>query len=360
MANETRTGADLPKGMAGIKNSEYVPIDRVLDNVPANEIPDTARAYMKEAAMPLGGRVTVVNVYRLVDDGGTKNKRSWVAKYARRPEDSEIAEAHGPGKYVWLMKWSNPDGSESGIVSEAIDIDESARPMHEAYLRKRGDGRGADSIPAPVASGVAVQTAPGGQLTAKDMMDLLNAGEEKAIRTMERMAAIMKPADSPAALMKDVYAGTMDMMAKSLELNFGMAKAATTHVREKMEYDGPEGDDDDGLEAEAPAPAAAPGVPEFLVPFMPQIKTYLGTLLGGGPMGGAVKTLIINSEQWKEIFRDKEKWGMAVAAMEQEFGSENTSRALDVLLNRRAEKAKAEKVAAAKVKESSKGKGKGK
>ncbi len=357
MGNESRTGADAPKGVVGIKASEYTTPERAFgEGVRDNDIPEGARTYMKESAIPLGGQVTVVNLYRLVDDGGTKNKKSWVAKFSRRPEDVEIAEQFGPGRFVWMMKWATAGGGETGIISEPVDIDEACRPMHEAYLRKRGEMlRGADSIPASTGAGQVAPVAPAGAPTVMDLLKMMEAGEEKAIRTMERMSAILKPGGQDpvgamAGVMGQVHEAAIKVMEKSLNSSMSMAQAAVDKVRGNMvDRDDDDDGDGEGESAGEAAPAApANGLPAWLAPFIPKVETYLGTLLGGGPVGGAVKTLIVNSDDWKEIFNDKDKWGVAVAAMEQHFGSEKTNAALDKLLDRpkeRARIAKAEELA---------------
>jgi hypothetical protein len=111
-----------------------------------------------------------------------------------------------------------------------------------------------------------------------------------------------------------------------------MGKAVDKVIKRNMEPVEDEGEEVE--EMGAPADLTA-NMPAWLKPFLPQIETWLGTLLGGGPMGAAVKTLIISSDQWKEIFEDQEKFGTAVAAMEQKFGSERTEKAMNILLNRK-------------------------
>jgi len=96
----------------------------------------------------------------------------------------------------------------------------------------------------------------------------------------------------------------------------------------------------------APAPAADDDgaeeigykMPPWLEPFMPHFERGLEKLLGGGPAGAAVKTLILTSDELAGIFNDPEKWAQAVAAMEVKFGSEKTKAAMNVLLNKRQEK----------------------
>jgi len=48
--------------------------------------------------------------------------------------------------------------------------------------------------------------------------------------------------------------------------------------------------------------------------------------------GEVVKGMILESDEWQTIFGDKEKWGIAVAAMEKHFGSDKTRKALEILV----------------------------
>jgi hypothetical protein len=121
------------------------------------------------------------------------------------------------------------------------------------------------------------------------------------------------------------------MMAQAVRINQDMAKSVGKAQAKSMEAPAPGSDDDDD-ETAGDAAAAGPGLPSWLAPFMPHLEKGVEKLLGGGPMAGPIKQLILGSDEWKEIFGDKEKWGIAVAAMEQHFGSDKTRRALQILV----------------------------
>lgn len=323
------------KPVQGFKKSEFTNAtpDRVFGtaDISMDDLPDGVRLYLREKSVDLGNKKVTVNVYRLVDEGGIKQKRVWCGrmKSGRKPEDDEIAEQFGGGKYIWILKWADAAGKEAGIISEPIDIDdESGRAMHEAWKQRQ-----APAVSTPAAL-VAAPAAPAGGIDIKGILDIMAATEEKTIASMERMAAIFQgqKQEGPAEILKSAYAGASEMMAKAVENTMAMTrtvhKANAAQLARELEPQEPDDDDD-------PEAGGVPGVPAWLAPFWPHIENGLGSLLKGGPVGSAVKTLILSSDEWKEIFKDKERWGMAVAAMEQNFGTERTKRALDILLNRR-------------------------
>lgn len=333
------------KGIQGFKKSEFASPDRVFNSadVRTEDLPDGVRLYLREKAIDLGAKKVLVNVYRLLDDGGLKQKKIWCGrmKMNRKPEDEEIAEQFGGGRYIWILKWTAPDGGESGIISEPIDIDEeSGRAAHEAWKRRQAP---ADSTPAIAPAAVPAPAPAGGgmNLGIVDVLKLMEASEERALARFERIGAIFsgQRVETPAEILKSAYQGASDMISKAVETNLQMAntvrKAQQAQITRGPEPEGdPEGEDGEG-----DGDVDGPAMPAWLRPFWPHIAGGLERLIGGGPMGAAVKTLILSSDEWKEIFNDKDKWGQAVAAMEQNFGSERTRRALDILLNRREEKA---------------------
>lgn len=327
------------KGITGFKKSEFANAtpERVFgsSDVRVEELPEGIRLYLREKRVDLGNKQLLINVYRLVDTGGFKFKKKWCAKFVNhKPEDSDIAEQCGPGSFVWVGKWLNELNEEVGIISETIEIDEeSGRAAHEAWLRKQSGG--AASTPAPAVGPAPAATSTfGGDALA--LLKIMEAAEEKTLSRIERIAQIFQgqKSETPAEVLQSAYKGASEMMLRAVETNHAMAKsvnranqlalnAPATPAAEEMEDPEPEG----------------PKMPSWLEPFMPHIEKGIGKLLEGGPLGSAVKTLILSSDEWQEIFNDKEKWGQAVSAMEQHFGSEQTRKALDILLNRR-EKAK--------------------
>lgn len=326
------------KGIAGFKKSEFTEAtpERVFgSDVRIDDMPEGVRLYIREKAIDFSGKRLAVNVYRLVDDGGMKNKRVWCGKFNNRiPDESDIAEQFGGGAYCWICRWKAVDGGERGILSDTIEIDEErGRAAHAEWKARQSGG---DSTRQPAAP-AAVAPAPtlGGGFDFAGILRIMEATEEKALARMERMAAMFagQRAETPADVLKSAYMGASEMIRSAVETNINMAKAVNKASQNNMRPPEPEGEELD------PEPAG-PRLPAWLDAFMPQIEKGIEKLLGGGPVGGAVKTLILSSDEWRMIFQDKEKWGEAVSAMEQHFGSDKTRRALDILLNRRESEAK--------------------
>ena len=323
------------KAIAGFKRSEFAnatPEKVFGPDVRIEELPEGVRLYLREKAIDLNTKKCVVNVYRVVDDGGMKNKRVWVGKINnRKPDEDEIAERFGGGDFVWILKWLSADGQERGILSEVITIDEDfGRAAHEAWRRKQS----ADIPPAAATVPAATAPAAGGfGNDAAALMRLMDAAEERTLSRIERIAHIFKgsQSDTPAEVLKTAYQGASDMMRSAVETNLNMAKAVNKANQNTIAKPAAE-------EKEEPAVETGREMPEWLSAFMPHIEKGLSKLLGGGPIASAVKTLVISSEEWQDIFNDPEKWGQAVAAMEQRYGSEKTRAALDILLNRRQDK----------------------
>lgn len=332
-------GRAIPEeGIMGFKRGDFTTPDKVLgQDVRIDELPEGIRFFIRGQAINLNEKRIVVNLYELVrEDGGAKLRKDFVEKFINRiPDEEEIALKYGPSEegYMWIAKWRSPAGDEKGVMSDTIRVSEKWRARHEEAQRK---ARGADTLPASPSP-----AAPASGFGPLEMMKLLQEGEDRAFRNMERMAAVFRGhrEESPAAVLKEAYEGATMIMQKAVETNLDMAKRVQKVSARRMEEDG-EGGDDGQAGAQYAEPDPMEGVPAFIRPFLPQLETWLGTLIGGGPMGAAVKTLILSSEQWKEIFGDKEKFGLAVAAMEQHFGSERTQKAMDILLNRRASSGK--------------------
>lgn len=301
-------------------------------DVRTEDLPQGVRLYLREKAIDLGTKRVLVNVYRLEDDGGMKEKRIWCGrmKHGRKPEDDEIAEQFGPGAYLWILKWNSPaNGQECGIVSEKIIVDEEhGRIVHEEW--KRRQAMAAPAAPAAPAAAPALPAAvPGVGLDALTLLKFMEAAEDKALARVERIAAIIGGRnDTPADVLRGAYEGASAMMQAAVKTNLDMARSVGKQLNRPEPEPEPEAGEGDGE-------PAGPQLPPWIQAFMPQIEKGLEKLLGGGPLGGAVKTLVLSSEEWAEIFADKDKFGQAVAAMEQRFGSDKTKRALDILLNRR-------------------------
>lgn len=329
------------KGIQGFKKSEFATAtpERVFNgaDVRTEDLPAGVRLYLREKAIDLGTKKVLVNVYRLLDDGGLKNKRVWVGKMKmnRKPEDEEVAEQFGGGSFIWILKWSGPDGQECGIISETIEIDEElGRAAHDAWMRRQGN---ADSTPAGLPVAAPAASAPGA-LTIDGVLKIMAATEEKTLATMERIMAMANgnKAETPSEVLKGAYQGASEMMSKAVETNFQMVNSMRKVQQERITREAAADlDEEIPIDSGDDGESKGPEVPSFLQPFMPLLEKGLERLLKGGPVAAITKELILSDDDWKTIFKDKDKWGQLVSFMEREYGSEKTGRALDLLLNRR-------------------------
>lgn len=321
----------------GLKASEIKPVREVLgDDFPAEELPAGVRAYIKEKAKIFPeGQALDVYVYEY-ENGSTTGIKKLVGKLKDRttcPEDDEIAENFGPGVYFWIVKWPTRRGQDSGILSDLVRVSEKARPLYEAFHARKGAEAARASVPVMLAS--APVPAAGNGFSFSDLMKLQADAEEKVLGRMERMAAMFKTQAQPADIMADAYRASNQMIKEGFENNLAMRKTVMAEAKAVIKQKEGEGEDGE--------PEDSDSVGALVKSMIPKIRPFLDQLLGGGPVGSAVKTIVLGTDEWKEIFRDKEKFGVAVAAMEQEFGSDKTQSALDILLNRRVEKKKSRK-----------------
>lgn len=334
------------EGIVGVKKSEYRDPAEIL-GAPLSEgdLPSDVKFFLKQKKSAPGGVQKVVTLYELIrEPGALKLRMDPLEKYQNRiPEDTEVALEFGPSPegYKWIAKWEDDRGNIVGVESDIIRVSEKWRERHDAHKRRRKTEAESSAMPAAVS---APAGAPAQGMSARDLLELMNAGRRSALEDMERMASLMKATQSetPASVMEKMWDSMGGVMEKFMESQMSIVKRVKESSLKAMdradaELDGDEGDD----EAEAAAAAEggpASGIPAFLEPFLPKIQEYLGTLLGGGPVGAAVKTVILSTKEWKEIFADKEKFGQAQEAMISEFGEDKTRKALDILLNRRPEK----------------------
>lgn len=335
-----------PTPIQGFKKSEFDvdPAAVLGSEVRIEDLPDGIRLYLREKSVDLATKTLICRVYRLKYDQGVKARRVYMGKFINHvPQDEDIAEQFGPGadgtdaEYIWIAKWTNAMGQETGIVTEPIIIGAESRHVHEAWLKKQA-GKVADSTPAASPAASAPQTerpAPSGMEQMEMMLRIQAQAEEKTMNTFERIALIMRgqAQESPASILKDAYQGASEMIQSAVKMNLDMAKSASNKAKDDMEREGLEDDDED--EGEQQVPQGSDPIPAWLKPHIGTIGNYLENLFKGGPVGSAVKTLILSSDEWKEIFADKEKFAQSVAGMEMAFGAEKTKKALDILLNRR-------------------------
>jgi len=333
-------GVPGDKGVKGLKNSEFVDADQVgITKEDRAQLPDSVKFYLKGQAFQLANKKVVVNLYELRDlPGDTKMDRQHLEKMNFIPDEEYMALNYGPtaegsAGYMWIGKWWDESG-EKGIVSETIIISEKWRRRYEAHQAKL-DGQAAGVKPAAGASASlpAAGSKPAGEWGPLEVLSLIQQGEERAYRNLKMCAEIFRMGnhnETPADVLAGAYKGANEMMMGAVKTNLEMAKAVGRATQEALE----------GVDEIEPVPAVEPGpsVPAWLEPFLPQLKSGLEKLLGGGPVGAAAKTLILSSDEWKTIFSDKDKFGQAIAAMEARFGSDKTGKALDILLNRRTKK----------------------
>lgn len=332
MENEFAT---REKGVQGFKRGDFTDDkEKVFGEGIRPELPEGVRLYLREKSIDLSTKTISVNVYRLVDDGGIKNRRLWVGKWGNRlPEDGEIAQRFGGGSFIWIAKWKNPDGAEAGLMSEQIDIDPELG--ERARLEAEGKGKAAASGPATAAPPHSVPE----QLTVAGVLQLMAAAEEKSLTMFERIARVMsgQRQETPAEVLNGAYRGASEMMQKAFETNLRMVDDHRKVAGKMLTMDPPKIDPEpEELDDQDPTPA-------WLRPFIDAAAPYLEKLLAGGPLGAAVKTLILSDQQWNEIISDPERWAEAVGALERNFGSEKTRKAIEILRPSRSSKPQAKK-----------------
>lgn len=321
------------KGIKGFTSKEWVEPEKVLPDVPRSELPEGVRFYLKGESFDLSKKKMVVNLYELRDQpGDLKVDKVHIEKLNFIPDEEYIGLNYGPNKdgYIWIGKWKD-EGGEKGMVSETIVLSEKWRRRYEEHQRKLGDVSGGAG-----AGEVATVGAPASEAgIAMQMLKMLQAGEDRAFLQMERMAKIFQGSktETPAEVLLAMHKGMNDMMLESVKTSLNITKTVGKAAQESITVaaEASQGGDDQV----EPGPELGYKMPPWLEPFMPHLERGLEKLLGGGPAGAAVKTLILTSDEWGQIFNDPDKWGQAVAAMETKFGSVPTQKALDILLNKR-------------------------
>ena len=221
-----------------------------------------------------------------------------------------------------------------GIESKIIMISEKWRDRYDAFQKQKKqaaetDARAALAPPIPIA--VPMSTGMG----AGDILAFMREGEDRAIKMMERMAAVLKTTEGPASVMEKAYDAVGRFMEKSMQSNLDVAKKVAD--RAQMEMDPPE--EEEAEEDSSPAAAKSDGMPLWLKPIMEKATDGLAHLLGGGPTGAVVKSMILSSAEWQEVFSDKDKFSTMTAEMRKKFGDEKVEKAMGILLNIRPEKA---------------------
>lgn len=332
----------MAEGIIGVKKSDYVTPERAIGVDPDDKsIPEDIKFFIKQGLTMPGGIRKRVELYEVIEaEEKMKYRLEHVETYDDRlPERDEIGLNFGPAKigYKWIAKWIAPNGERVNMESEVILISEKWRDRYEAHKKMKqaeADAKAAAvSAPAP-AAGVS------GQFGPMEMFAFIREGEERSIKMMERMSLVLKSTEGPSEVFVKAYDAVGKFLEKSMESNMMIARKVADNAKAMM--DPPEVEEDEEEEEEVGQAASGPsdGIPAWLAPFMPKIQDGLAHLLGGGPVGAAVKTLIVTSDDWKKIFADKEKFAEATEAMKIQFGEDKTKRALDILLNVRPDKTK--------------------
>ena len=332
----------MAEGLIGYKKEDFVDPKLVLGDHAGIDLPADIKFFLKRGKNPSGGIEKKVALYELIrEEGGLKLRLSHVGSYLNRiPDEDEIALNFGPSAegYKWIAKWLNGNGDEVGMQSETIIISEKWRARYEANQRalktKASEEIAAANAPVAVVHSPAAAAAFG----PMEMLAFIREGEERAVKMMERLSVVLKNTEGPSSVMEKAYDAVGRFLEKGMESNMLIARKVAENAKDLIDRSLDEDDEDEKEEAETALPAGpSSGMPAWLEPFMPKIQDGLAHLLGGGPVGAAVKTLIVTSDDWKKIFNDKEKFGEAVEAMKMQFGEEKTEKALNILLNKRPE-----------------------
>lgn len=325
--------------MVGFKKEDYVDPEKIL-GVPAAEmdLPSDIKFFLKRNKNPPGGIQKKVYLYEMIrEEGGLKFRLDHCDTFLNRlPEEEEIGLRFGPSDegYRWIAKWLDINGNEVGMQSEIIRISEKWRARHEAYKRSE-----ATQLAPPAAAALPVIPSTGNTgFGPMEILAYLREGEDRAVKMMERMAGVLKSVEGPSAVMEKAYDAVGRFMEKSMQSNMKIADKVAEDAQARIDRSSPMDDEDEEDETAAAPPAAGDGMPVWLKPIMDKAADGLGHLLGGGPTAAVVKSMIISSKEWKEIFADKDKFSTMTAAMREEFGDAQVEKAMGILLNKRPEK----------------------
>lgn len=326
----------ISEGIEGFKKSDFVSPEKVLgQDVKIESLPEGIKFYLRGQPIQLGEKQIVTNLYELVrEPDGMKLRKEHLEKFVNRiPEDDEISLKYGPSPegYVWIAKWRDMTGQEMGIMSETIRVSEKWRLRYENE-QKRVQSQASVTAQSPAV----VPTVNTNNIGTLELLKVMQEGEERAYKNIERMSVIFnqnKP-DTPTAVLEKAYETAGKIIEKSIDSNFNFGKKVNAMIKETMipqqVQEEPEAVADPESE-ELDRESILEGMPAWLKPFIPQLEAWLSTLLGGGVAGTAVKTLILSSSQYKEIFADKDKFAVAVQGMREYFGDEKAEAVLNLL-----------------------------
>jgi len=345
MALEKPKSVFPDEGIEGFKKSNFVDAKTVLgQDVRIESLPDGIRFYLKGQAVNLAEKRIVVNLYELFrEPDGLKLRKEHLEKYLNRiPEDEEIALNYGPSDegYIWIAKWRDIAGDEMGIMSEAVRVSEKWRVRYEEHQLKKTKAPAMAQAPA-----LALAPAPASNWGPMEVLKIMQEGEDRAFRNMEKMAGIFAGTrqEMPASVLEKAYESAGKIMERALDSNMAMGKKVNALLADNLNPAPASDDDDDDLDPESENQVSQvngplDSMPAWMKPFLPVVEQWIGTLLGGGVAGQAVKTLIVSSDQYKAIFQDKEKFSVAVEAMQEHFGPEKANRAIEILMGKKSAK----------------------
>jgi len=309
--NEHTEDQTKTASIKGIKSSEFRSPREFMEGEgsDAGSLPEGIRLYMRGKAIDFRGKDLKINIYRLVSGMGTKDRKDLAGRWEGNtvPDDHDVAMIYGPGRYVWIAKWTDPVHGEKGMVSDEIHVAEDMRAAHLEYRRKNGMASPGVDL-APVA-------APSHNLADPlSVLQLIQLGENRQLENMERILKLvgMRPGglDMPASA--DTQKQALKIMSDAYERRIKMLE------EEKPKEAEPVKTEDE--------------VPGFLKPFMPMIEKALPKLLGGGPAAAGIREFVLSDEDFKAIFNDPAQFGEAVKALQTKFGPERAERALQALL----------------------------
>lgn len=306
----------LPR-IAGDKDYQWTDPETALgEKVESGSIPSDIHYFIKRQKINTAGREYVCDLYRLVDAGGTKMRKSHVFKFRNEvPDEEMIGLRFGPGEFCWFAKWLLPSGVETGCASEPILIGEEYRARYEAEQKKLAPA------PAPVVSSVPAQS------SAENEMD-------RALNMMDRFSIIMarmqgtRP-DSPLEVLTKAHEAAGKMMQRSLEREMESNAKVSRLIAPPDPVDDDEGEDEEEMQGQGSQMPT--GFPPWVESFLPLIQEWLPKLMGNSPVAAAYRTVLRADERYQEVRQDPEKWPVAVDALSKLLGESKAQEALRII-----------------------------
>ncbi len=305
----------LPR-IAGEKEYQWTDPETALgQKVDEASIPSDVHYFIKRQKINTAGREYVCDLYRLVDTGGSKMRKSHVFKFRNEvPDEETIGLRFGPGEYCWFAKWLLPSGVETGCASEPILIGKEYLGRWEEEQRKSAPASPVPAAPAPASS-------------AESEMD-------RALNMMDRFSTIMarmqgtRP-DSPLEVLTKAHEAAGKMMQRSLEREMESNAKVSRLIAPPDPMDDDEGEDEEEMQAQGSQ--VPTGFPPWVETFLPLIQEWLPKLMGKGPVSAAYRTVLRADERFQEIHQDPAKWPVAVDALSKLLGEKKAQEALRII-----------------------------